>query len=1086
MGYITVVHISDIHIHSDKDRTLELFEYLSNAICRENIESELILILVSGDIAFSGAEDEYKAIEPFFFKLMHDLSVQLKSPVKWVMVPGNHDGAFKDSQKTRLHIINGILNDGPNSIDKSVIEACVAPQNHYFSFENKFSSLTDYSFKDSLLGIKEFNISNKTFSFWEFNASWMSKVPEQQGNLIFPIENYQDKLQLPADFRFAVLHHPLNWYAQDSYHSLRKVLISNFCGVFSGHEHVTNGHMQKALTHDNHCVFLEAGALGPHEIKAAPSFALLILNIDSGAIQQTDFKFDSILKAFKKTTDAPKQLQIHLTPNKKFHPTEATTAILEELGAPFTHPTRDELKLSDVFVEPEFSRFTVDEKAKSSVKSKEIYDKIGSLGHIFIRGDEHHGKTSFLSQLFSRALNVNIVPVWISAKELSTGSEERRDRLIEERVTEHYGFSAKDHYCVLALEQKLVLVDDLDNLGMNAEQYERALSYIKRSFGHSVITIGERFDVSLLGSTKVANRLSEYDEYRLLGFSYAMRSELIQRWYALDLSLEKTQLESKVHEAQTQIDYAVSKALIPSTAFNTLMLLNALQTTQKGQVVDAGVAQHYDSLIRRRLADSGTAAKEIDGIYAYLAHMAWWLRTKEITALDSAELALFNKHFSTEIHPIRTDHTVGLLVKARILSLSDGAYQYRHPSARYFFLAHYIAEHSDNDTVRKHAISACRRLYKKDNANLVVFLASKVGARWIVNEVAGVLADLLKSVPIFSVVADSRTLNSWVSDKAKLAIEIDGNQQENRRLERERTEAAQVEEDGRAEVTEVENVSQLDIFTQINLVFKTSEILGLILKSKYGSLDSKTKNEILKQLFDGPLRAISYFLKAINEHPDALIEYLSNSWAEKMPNLSSEQRIKLVQKYLYFALGAYSQALLQRQGEIAGSPDLTSYVITLMECAADAEKQGTIPPGTLLTYRLLGIATRLSYPGDVPFAEIERIAKEMTNNPFGFTLLQGLVGNHLHMFPVTFDSRQKLAKAVDLDLRTQLVKEVTSAEGKAIPSRTFKSRNAQSLLSRLAQSFLTHNKAAMDHVTEKKKAAKLTDTLEKISDRKSP
>lgn len=1072
MPYITVVHISDIHVKSAQDKTLDFFEHLPHAICREVVESELVLILVSGDLAFAGTEAEYVAIESAFSKLESTLAERLKTPIKWILVPGNHDGTFKDAQKSRALVIAGILKEGSGSIDESVIETCIAPQQHYFSLAEKFCSAQDYLFKDKLLGVKGFKVGEKTIQFWELNASWMSRVPDQQGSLIFPIDRYQAQLQSNADYRFAVLHHPLNWYAQDSYHALRKTLVSNFCGVFSGHEHVSNGHIQKSRSHENHCLFMEAGALGPHDPKEVSSFTVQVMNVESGEINQTDFKFDSDQKAFKKTAESPKALQIQLSPSRKFQPTDATTAILEELGAPFTHPTRDELKLSDVYVEPEFSTFSIDDKPLATVKSKEIYDQIASLGYLMVRGDEHHGKTSFLSQLFSRSLLANLVPIRMTAKELATGSEDRRNRLIEDRATEHYGAGAIEKYRVFNRDQKLVLVDDLDNLGMNAEQYERALAFIRRSFDHAVVTVSERFDVSLLGSTKVASDLSEYDEYRLLGFTYAMRSDLIQRWYALDASLEKIQIETKVHEAQTQIDYAISKALVPSTAFNTLMLLNALQTTQKGQVVDAGVAQHYDSLIRRRLADSGTAAKEIDGIYAYLSHMAWWLRTKGITALDRAELTSFNKQFSDEIHPIRAEHTLGLLEKARILSISDGAYQFRHPSARYFFLAHFIAEHSEIDAVKSHAISACRRLYKRDNANLVVFLASKVGAGWIVSEVAGVLADLLKNVPTFSVAADSKTLNSWVSDTAKLAVEVDGNQQENRQLQRERTEEAQAEEDKRAEAADVENVSQLDVFTQINLVFKTSEILGLILKSKYGSLDSRTKNLILQQLFDGPLRAISYFLNAINDQPEALIEYLSNSWAEKMPHLSFEQRSKLVQKYLYFSLGAYSQALLQRQGEIAGSPDLTSYVTSLLDRAKDSENAGSIPVGTLLTYRLLGVATRLSYPGDVPFSEIERVAKDLRGNPFGFTLLQGLVANHLYMFPVTYDSRQKLAQAVDLDLRMQLAREVNSAEAKSIPARTFKSRNAQSLLSRLTSSFLNRNKALMDQTSEKKKREK--------------
>lgn len=1068
MSFITIVHLSDIHIHSAEDKVLKTFENLRSAVCLVPSNPELILILVSGDIAFSGTPVEYQAITPHFSKLALDLNSQFGAQVKWIMVPGNHDGTFKDAPKTRSHVISGILKNSGSPVDESEIEACTAPQKNYFEFEGIFNPLSDYTFKDKLLGIKNLQAGGKTFSFWEFNASWLSRVPEQQGSLVFPIERYKENLLDTVDFRFAVLHHPLNWYAQDSYHSLRKLLVNNFSVVFSGHEHVTNGYIQKSLEQDTHCVFLEASALGPHNANESSGFSVFVLNTDDGVIDQRNFTFNSALNIFSETTAIPKRLNLQLSPNRKFQPSIATSEILEELGAPFTHPARDELKLSDVYVEPEFSTFSVEDKPQYTVKSRDLYDKLPYIGHLLIRGDEHHGKTSFLNQLFSRALTTNAIPLRMSAKELSTGSDERRDRLVEERVGEHYGLSAVEHFRALDRSNRLVIVDDLDYLGVNSEQYERALIYIKRSFGQSVLTISERFDVSLLGSTSVANILGDYDEYKLLGFTYAMRSDLIRKWYLLDLSIDVAQLESKVHEAQTQIDYAVAKALIPSTAFNTLMLLNALQVTQKGQVVDAGVAQHYDSLIRRRLADSGIPTKEVDGIYAYLAHMAWWLRIREISTLGSGEISSFNKYFSAEVHPIRTEHTLNFLVKARILSLTDGSYQFRHPSARYFFLAHYIAEHSDIDEVKNHALTACRRLYKKDNANLVVFLASKVGATWIVKEVAGVLADLLKSVPLFSVVTDSKTLNSWVSNTARLAINVDSDQHENRRQEREKAEAAQAEEDGRAEVADVDNVSQLDVFTQINLVFKTSEILGLILKSKYGSLEARMKNEILQQLFDGPLRAISYFLNAINEQHDVLIEYLSNNWAQKMPTLTSEQRTKLVQKYLYFALGAYSQALLQRQGEIAGSPDLTSYVQALLERAAEAETQGSSSVGTLLTYRLLGVASHLSYPGDIPFSEIERMAKEMKANPFGFTLLQGLVANHLYMFPVAYDSRQKLAAAVNLDLRTQLSKEVTAAEGKLLPSRTFNSRNAQSLLSRMTNAFLSRNKAAMEHITSKK------------------
>ena len=73
------------------------------------------------------------------------------------------------------------------------------------------------------------------------------------------------------------------------------------------------------------------------------------------------------------------------------------------------------------------------------------------------------------------------------------------------------------------------------------------------------------------------------------------------------------------------------------------------------------------------------------------------------------------------------------------------------------------------------------------------------------------------------------------------------------------------------------------------------------------------------------------------------------------------------------------------------------------------------------------------------------------------------------MFPVVYSSRQRWAAAVDLDLQTQLVKEITLQDAKTIPNRKFNQRNPMNLLARLTSSFISRNEALIKSRSKDKK-----------------
>ncbi|WP_193774790.1 metallophosphoesterase [Vallitalea guaymasensis] len=94
MGELSFIHLSDIHFVKNSNNPADIDSDLRNAIfldiknnAKRNLQN-IKGVLVSGDIAFSGNEQEYLKAEEFLEKITSELNIQ-KSSI--FCVPGNHD-----------------------------------------------------------------------------------------------------------------------------------------------------------------------------------------------------------------------------------------------------------------------------------------------------------------------------------------------------------------------------------------------------------------------------------------------------------------------------------------------------------------------------------------------------------------------------------------------------------------------------------------------------------------------------------------------------------------------------------------------------------------------------------------------------------------------------------------------------------------------------------------------------------------------------------------------------------------------------------------------------------------------------------
>lgn len=1038
---VIFLHLSDSHIKAYGSPILERHQHIAATLRPILHSAEAIFILFTGDITQSGEEAEFRLAKDFLKAIQDALAKEFSGPIEILVTPGNHDGTFKKSKTTRTHLVTSLRSSTGPDIDEDVIETCTEPLAHYYGFEAALGA-TGQTFGDKLWKDYRYSIGGKVLRFSSINPSWVSTVPE--GEAIFPIDRYVSIQEDIANINILLMHHPLNWYATTAFHPLREMAKAHYQLVMSGHEHTSATNLITDLEQRS-TLFIEAPALAS---ETESSYGVILLNVAAETVAQESFTWDGeCYRPIRTNAHWDHVLAIpKRRPKNGFHLTDRVKASLEAMNASFSHPEQEIIQLSDVFVSPDMVELHSDADTQETENASVFLQMKEQHKRVLVYGDEQFGKTSLLKHLYAQLFCQGVKPLIFDAKE-ATGTEENFRRHVDRLVADQYGEEAVHKYALLPFDEKIALVDNLDEVGSRGDVLARALRNIETLFGRVIATAGERYEVSIMSSAEAAKATANYKDFRMLGFGYKLRYELILRWYQIGSQLGEQELQQKVHAAEKAINGVLSKGLVPMTAFNTLVLLQTIEVNEKASLANAGTAQYYEYMFRHSLMLARVKADEMDEILSYLTYLAWDYYQRKEKVISSADILKFNTWFSEEIHPTDPFERVELLKRTKIFVPRNGGFTFGYSYLEYFFVAKYLALHNEQPEIREHIKRLCQHLYLRENANIALFLTHHIQNNWIIQEIADLLSSILETVPILKLETDAELLNSWVSEKARVLVDTTNVEDNNREARQTEDKVAKLPE--RMPETEVSSIQELDQVTQLNLLFKTSEILGQVLKGRYGSIPKAIKTNLVTRLFDAPLRGINFFISLINEAPDALILEITDHLQKKMPNVPMEKADKAAKRYIFNVLGAVADSFVSRQGEIIGSPKLNT-IIDQVTTESDS-----------LAHRIVNAASKLSYPGNPPIDEIKSLAESMERNYFGYKLLQGQVARHLYMFHVPHTEKLRLAEAAGIDLHTQREITLKSHATKKLPGNQAKPEHAGSLLRRLSDSFLMQNKAVV-------------------------
>ena len=460
---VIVLHLSDIHIKTAKDPILQRGCGIAATVFSSLPSACHVFIVVSGDIAFSGVKEEYECAIGLFTEIKSTIQKETSCPVSFIFVPGNHDCDFNKNNGVRRMAVESMEKQETPEVDNSIIDVCTNIQSDFFDFRDRLEGCSDIS-DDKLWRTSRFEVQEKVLEFDCLNISWVSKLKEEVGRLYFPVDRYSEDKCKQADVRIVVLHHPLNWFSQNSYRPFRIFVrkIANI--VISGHEHQGNvGLITEAETGSS--AFVEGCVLqGNQKNLTDSSFNVVELDLEQEQFSSTQYNWNGKHYA---ANEEGSWTDYHNLPAKRANQL-AIEADFEELlddpGAFFKHPSGTKVSLSDIYVYPDLRKMGKNERDRREfVSSSTLLSPAVTADGVLIEGDEKTGCTSLLYQIYRRYHDRNFFPLLIKGKDIKKSSDSEIDKLIRRAVETQYGKEQVEAFVQLGHAQKLLLLDDFDD-----------------------------------------------------------------------------------------------------------------------------------------------------------------------------------------------------------------------------------------------------------------------------------------------------------------------------------------------------------------------------------------------------------------------------------------------------------------------------------------------------------------------------------------------------------------------------------------------------------------------------------------------
>lgn len=466
---IPLIHFSDIHLRTNKDPILGRVSSIKNVLKDNLTESDDILILVSGDVAFSGKRIEYDLARQFFSEFEREIKSTKESiRLNYIVVPGNHDCSFEPELHgdTREQVIRDI-NDNQELLQKAgILHDCLKPMHNYFDWCFTTLSSGIKSTDEQFVFERIFTFPDKTkIKFIGYNTAWMSLPEKGHGDILFPTHLIPHTCtDEPVDLIFSVLHHPYHWIRSDVSKTFRETVESASNIIITGHEHSSSYQSTTYLLGETR-QYIQGGELQKENENEESTFNTILVDIPNRRMRYTEYNWrDSrYLPQEYEWIDIPRSSTLK---QDKFIITESHSEFLMEPGVPLSHPRKKTLTIDDIYVFPDLEELS-DKPEGNFIHSNTTLDYLLTNNRVLVFGPENSGKTSLLKVMFRQYQQNGLVPLWVDGKDIRTGNPRRLKQFFSAAFESIYGNQYVEDFWQFDPPNIALIIDDLQNSDLN-------------------------------------------------------------------------------------------------------------------------------------------------------------------------------------------------------------------------------------------------------------------------------------------------------------------------------------------------------------------------------------------------------------------------------------------------------------------------------------------------------------------------------------------------------------------------------------------------------------------------------------------
>ncbi len=692
---------------------------------------------------------------------------------------------------------------------------------------------------------------------------------------------------------------------------------------------------------------------------------------------------------------------------------------LDDTEVVFHHPHKEQITLTDIFVSPDLKNTKKEyDELEKLIPAIDITNKSNSNERVLILGSEQSGKTTLAKVFFESVREQGCVPLLCGGEQIS-GTDV--DRLIGGLLRVQYESLTKSEY-LDQIGKRVFIIDDYQKLKLNNRYQSEFLERIARVSDKIIVLsdTGIKYDDSSF------MEFADYSQYEILPFGNARRGELIDKWNSIgrQQTIEIQELYGLNDRMTMHVNSIIRKNILPRKPLYVMTIIQLLSTTTPSTYALTSYGHCYQSLILASLKKANIDTSSFDLYINYLTEMAYWIFLSKADEIDEPEFEQFKKAYSKKFLISSHEVVIRKLTEAGILRQVGGYIGFSYRYIFYFYVAKYLADTLHVGECKKVIENLCINLHTQKNANILIFLVHHSKDKAIIDEIlfrAYAVFDGRKEATLDE--GDTVYLLDYIASIPGLVIEQRDIQNERKkRLEKQdKIEELTTDTDSESDRNSEDKLERnedggqdfSDALADINRSARVVEIIGQILRNRYGSLDKAQLVELSKSAYSCGFKFLDFFLTETRENQEELLRFIQKVFRENT-NHTEESIIKEARRFFLMLCYGASYSVVKKIADSIGYDEL---IPVFEEINAGAN----VTPVMKLVY----LAIKLEFTKEIPKKELESVYLEFSGNPIAQRLLQELVIQHLYMNEVEYRDRQWISSKLKLPVRTQRLLQAT-------------------------------------------------------------